>query len=612
MNPASQIQAQVQPQVQLILQHLRAKGLSPEAMTKLAQAIIAVLQDPSQYPELIQMLMEAGIVQQGDVPEQFDPNFLTMVLTALKEGVEGADQGQQEPMQQQAPQQQFARGGLAQMAQRLANEGRGGDTMLAHINPREAEALRRMGGSGTINPNTGLREFKGGVLGDLGKGLEDLGKGIIGEDAARGVGDAWKQVAPVASVLLPMAVNFFAPGMGAAIGGMFGGGALGAMGSSAVMGGLGSALGGGDFAQGALMGGLGAGGGRMLGDAAGGIFGKTLSAGTSDLIGSALGGGALGALQGKGFLNGAVGGATGSMIGGALGSLGDPSGNALSRGIAGGGQTIGNAISAGYSPQQALAMGLVGGISKGLSPAQMAAGSKPAGYTVTGDAINDAAALHDMGYSNGQTDGLLGVGDAGSYIEGLGQGAVAGSGGLGFNEKTLNGALMLGGLLEAAQTPEDVGNQLKNAPGLSEAQKEYFNRAPTVWDWGRLQQDAAANGVGLGKYMSSNWNAITQGKYNKAGSGQKTAFATGGLNALRLASGSGSGRDDTIDAKLSDGEYVFDAETTAMLGDGSTQEGARRLDAMRENIRKHKGKALSRGKISPDAKSPLAYLKEHA
>jgi hypothetical protein len=33
--------------------------------------------------------------------------------------------------------------------------------MLAHINPREAELLKAMGGAGTINPNTGLPEFYG-------------------------------------------------------------------------------------------------------------------------------------------------------------------------------------------------------------------------------------------------------------------------------------------------------------------------------------------------------------------------------------------------------------------------------------------------------------------
>ena len=62
-------------------------------------------------------------------------------------------------------------------------------------------------------------------------------------------------------------------------------------------------------------------------------------------------------------------------------------------------------------------------------------------------------------------------------------------------------------------------------------------------------------------------------------------------------------------AVLSDGEYVIDAETVALLGNGSVDAGANALDQMREEIRKHKGKNLAQGKISSDAQSPLSYLK---
>jgi hypothetical protein len=72
--------------------------------------------------------------------------------------------------------------------------------------------------------------------------------------------------------------------------------------------------------------------------------------------------------------------------------------------------------------------------------------------------------------------------------------------------------------------------------------------------------------------------------------------------------GAGGGQDDLIPAKLADGEYVFDAEIVAALGDGSNKEGAKKLDAMREAIRKHK-RGGSIKTIPPAAKSPLAYLK---
>jgi hypothetical protein len=49
--------------------------------------------------------------------------------------------------------------GLPEMAKRLASAGRGKDTILAHINPKEAKLLKSRGGSGKINPDTGIMEF---------------------------------------------------------------------------------------------------------------------------------------------------------------------------------------------------------------------------------------------------------------------------------------------------------------------------------------------------------------------------------------------------------------------------------------------------------------------
>ena len=48
---------------------------------------------------------------------------------------------------------------LPALAQVIQSKGRGPDTILAHITPKEAEKLKRAGGSGTINPDTGLPEF---------------------------------------------------------------------------------------------------------------------------------------------------------------------------------------------------------------------------------------------------------------------------------------------------------------------------------------------------------------------------------------------------------------------------------------------------------------------
>jgi len=86
----------------------------------------------------------------------------------------------------------------------------------------------------------------------------------------------------------------------------------------------------------------------------------------------------------------------------------------------------------------------------------------------------------------------------------------------------------------------------------------------------------------------------------------KPEFITGETG--HYVQGKGDGQSDDIPAMLADGEYVFDADTVAALGNGSSNAGAKRLDEMREAIRKHK-RAAPVDKIPPKAKSPLQYLK---
>lgn len=74
--------------------------------------------------------------------------------------------------------------------------------------------------------------------------------------------------------------------------------------------------------------------------------------------------------------------------------------------------------------------------------------------------------------------------------------------------------------------------------------------------------------------------------------------------------GQGDGTADNIDAKLSPGEYVMDAGTVSMLGNGSNEAGARALEGLRQRIRKHAGKHLVKGKQFMKAKAPEQYLKK--
>ena len=69
----------------------------------------------------------------------------------------------------------------------LAEQGRNGDTILAHINPREANLLKNLGGSGSVNPNTGLREFYDAAgpdaMGAGGRGEMAGGPSVSGGDS---------------------------------------------------------------------------------------------------------------------------------------------------------------------------------------------------------------------------------------------------------------------------------------------------------------------------------------------------------------------------------------------------------------------------------------------
>lgn len=59
---------------------------------------------------------------------------------------------------------------LPALAELIRSQGRGKDTVLAHITPQEAALLKKRGGSGTMNPATGLPEFQEDYSYDIGFG----------------------------------------------------------------------------------------------------------------------------------------------------------------------------------------------------------------------------------------------------------------------------------------------------------------------------------------------------------------------------------------------------------------------------------------------------------
>jgi hypothetical protein len=115
--------------------------------------------------------------------------------------------------------------------------------------------------------------------------------------------------------------------------------------------------------------------------------------------------------------------------------------------------------------------------------------------------------------------------------------------------------------------------------------------------------------AGSNALASAGLRAVTDGALpgmKSGGNVHRPEFITGATG--HFVQGRGDGQSDDIPAMLADGEYVFDADTVAALGNGSSKAGAVQLDKMREAIRKHK-RSAAHNKIPPKAKSPLDYLK---
>jgi hypothetical protein len=600
---------------QAVQELMQDEDITPETIGEMIRMFEFVLQNPDTYPEFRQSAVESGAMDPEDLPDQFDANLLGIGLLALKVVQQQMEAGN-------VP--RFARGGLNQ----IARMGRNGDTQLAHITPFEARVLQAYGGSGTINPMTGQPEF---FLKKVGKALKKV----------------FKAVAPV----LPIVLSFVAPGLGTAIGSALSGGALagsaaGMLGSAAI-GGLSSAASGGNVLQGALGGALGAGAGSALGGAVGDALGTTLGDTAKNVIGSSLIGGAQGAISGQGFGAGALQGASGGYLGSTLGGAAGAFDGKLGAGLQTAGQQFGNALTMGATPQDALAQGALSGLAAGVmhKPSDLAVNQMKTGvnentqiwdpeqqmyrfvepYEIPGAATQprpmttqDKIWDPEIGEMRNIKPYEIGPNQASntapSPLNAIQQQVTpktpTGTANKGFSLGSAAAILPLLSLFGNAQTPEEVQQVVSN---MTPEQREYFSRPLRTWNWDMLGAAAKIEGIPVGNYIARNWDKVGGGAFDKPEAEEEATpkLARGGaLNRMAyLASGGGTGRSDSIDAKLSDGEYVMDAETVALIGDGSTNAGARRLDQMRSKIRQHKGKSMARGKFSANAKSPLAYLK---
>lgn len=517
-------------------------------------------------------------------------------------------------------------GGLTNAVQAVRGGGRGDDEMLLHLAPEEYEAITSMWGPPDINPNTGLPEY--GFFSDFWKNIK------------RGVKDIVKS--PIFSFVAPLALNYFAPGLGSKLGG-----ALGAGEESAAL--VGDTL---------IRAGAGAASSGTEGAIAGAVSGLT-SGGVGSKLGSKLGlEGEVGRLAGDALLGG---------VGGELGG-GDFGGGAL-------GQLQHSLVQPGMEKQFNEEMAKIFGtkgefdvtpqaeplMSKLPGDPQMSPIPPSGDLTVFGDPEQPGffsrigSWIKDNPEIAASMAGIIGQGFGGSSSEGGGMPGLPSEFLEGIPqydfERERQSLSTPGGYYTYGQTgsespgehqfftnntigqPGAPGGGLPDLGGPRGGPRDGGRRGRG--SRGRGSYPGAAlvpggpSGPGLpgleadfdreagqplsGRYWPVKARALEQQGWT-VDWGSQMAYPPGGDpiygNRGGYARGNGSGREDLIEAMLSDGEYVMDAETVALLGDGSNDAGARRLDEMREELRKHKGKNLSKGKFSHDAKNPMQYLKK--
>jgi len=592
-----------QETITVIEQQLSGTNIVAEDLTEAIQMLEYVLQNPEVYPEVRMAAIKDGLIDEGMFPPQFDEVLIISLLVVLY------------GMQDRLAQQGYARGGLAVSGRQLARMGQGGDRHLAHINDREAEVLRRMGGQGTVNPNTGLREYKG--------------------------------LKNVLKVALPIALTLVAGPLGSAIGTSLTagtafasaapiiGGAIVGGGSAALQGALSGDLNFRDIALGAVSGGVGGLAPGITSDLAKQFPNlspaavRAIAGGATGALGSAVTGGD----PVEGIARGAIGSFFAPTVTKGMKNMTQRASTFVNNQMQANAATSGNmkpvattGASTVYQPapgsdqdiivSQALEM-------PGYGNPQYADFAQPIDLP-----FDESASMLYPQYEpttiNPMTAQQEQVVDPFNTVEALSEAAES-------NQSQGEGFAALRNLL-----PEPIANLLPDdlsmtelgigalglaaLSGLSEQDQMdismaetdgIFDKTTNQYDFVKIRGEANQRGMTLGQFLSSPFFMNDQSKYYM---NNDTMYAAEGgiMDAPGYVSGPGNGRDDVINARLSDGEYVIDAESVSMLGDGSNAAGAKMLDDMRKKLRMHKGKVLAKGRFSPDAKSPLEYMRRSA
>jgi len=558
-----------------IRQNIGDLQVTPQQLDVLIQVLEYVSQNPGDYKNLLQKMIETGALDEGDMPPEYDPEFIGAMLAVLQEMRQMQGAGAQEPMDLSPVVEGLqpvgmASGGLADVGQYLASKGRGGDRILAHITPEEAALLKRRGGAGTINPATGLPEFKDDPFTAVFKGIGDVFKGVadVAKDILKSpVGSILGTIA-LATVLGPTAIGAY----------------LGSAGTAALASGTVTLAGGGN-------------------------------------IKDALISGAMGYIGGGGTIMGA---SPVSAVGGYMSGLA-PVGSALNTGLSTGLIGTGIGMLGGMRPEDALKMGLTSGVSAGAlqglraesgggvtnaqqmlanqsggsSSLQLPPGAAPkAGYTVAGSQpgfmdkmLSGAKDLYGE-YLSPSRPGL--PKDAG-LLQKYGPLALAGTAVMAATGGMEGEPADQNPLYNRYYTGSDYirDNPDKFKGGLSSYTKPAVPRNPIVPapSYDTISVTMPTNAIPTGVTRSPGGVAQPynmEGLYNVpliyGPDGQLRRMAKGGdakmTNFPRRdgpINGPGTGTSDDIPAMLSDGEFVFTAKAVRNAGGGSRRKGAARM-----------------------------------
>jgi hypothetical protein len=414
---------------------------------------------------------------------------------------------------------------LPSLAEMIRQQGNNEDSILAHINPLEAMMLKQFGGSGTINPKTGLPQFS--FWNKPGKATRTSAGSIVGTIIG----------------------NMILPGIGGVIGGAIGQGTQ-------------HAARGKKFGEGALKG---ASIGAMIPSAAG-LAGSGASALGMNTAGSALSNyGAQNSILASLGMNGMGGmGASGGM-GGGVAAGGAPMkeyylnqlannvalpGGAQSAASAGSGAAPGfmsqlgtNSSSFFSKPQNLLALASAAGSFAGRekprkekTPEQLANEQKRYEQALILTA-QERAAKEANSLANRQMERRIEM-----------------------NKFLPEERFAVNPMYRRAHNPNEYRN---TGNWLSYHDNPQFTGQPILMkSGGRAQRPEIEIEEFEIEYPS------------------KEGY---------LLHGYTGGQDDKIKALLSDGEYVIPADVVSHIGDGNNMSGGKKLDHFLKNVRKHKG-----------------------